>query len=82
MDKPPDGTGTVFVRQLSPGVFTAIWQGDGQYAGSYVDIQGARREVLDWVEGCRAAIFLAFDPRRNDYVAFEVQEGRITNLPI
>ncbi len=82
MTEPPDGTGTVFVRQLAPGIFTAIWQGGGQHAGSYIDIEGSRQEVLDWIARCRAATFLAFDPQRDDYIAFGVCAGRIVNFPI
>lgn len=78
MPTPPDGTGTVFFRELAPGEYTAIWQGDGEHHHLYADVDGSRHEVLEWVAQCRAAKYLAFDPRRDDYVAFD----GITDLPI
>ncbi len=69
---PQDGTGTVFVRQLHDGEFTAIWQGDDEDPHAYVDIQGPRGEVLAWVRRCRPATFLALDRSRDEYVPFTV----------
>jgi hypothetical protein len=81
MGAPPDGTGTVFVRLLEPGVFTAIWQGEAQNAGDYADVTGPRRDVVDWVSRCRARVFLAFVPQRDEYVVFAAN-GSHVDLPI
>ena len=81
MGAPPDGTGSVFVTLLEPGVFTAIWQGEAQNAEDYVDVTGSRQEVVDWVGRCRARVFMAFVPQRDEYVAFTVNASHV-DLPI
>lgn len=45
---PPEGIGTVFVDVLGDGTFVGIWQGDGEHAAQYVDVEGSQDEVLRW----------------------------------
>ena len=78
---PRAGTGTVFVRELGDGEFTAIWQGGDDHPQAYVDVEGSRREVLAWVSRCRPATFLAFDRSRDEYVPFTVANGTVDGVP-
>ena len=78
---PREGTGTVFVRELGDGEFTAIWQAGDEDPHAHVDTTGSRRAVLDWVARCPAATFLGFDRSRDDYVPFTVVHGAIERLP-
>ncbi|WP_133877925.1 hypothetical protein [Paractinoplanes brasiliensis] len=71
----------MFVTLLEPGVFTAIWQGEAENAGDYVDVTGSRHEVVEWLSRCRARVFMAFVPERDEYVAFAANPGHV-DLPI
>ena len=63
---PRRNTGTVFVMEDRPGIWTASWQ-----SGKCIrDIEGTRDVVFAWAQAQPSLKKLIFDPSGNDYVAF------------